>query len=168
LSGLQGCALRAARTDPDDVFGDDLDRGDGVETDGGHEPPTVRDRLEAAAKQLRLAREHDDVDEWDPTAISALEVNLADLLHRHNNVDRGDGIETDGGVDPVAVPPEFDDFPHEARRFVLSQANDAADIRVAINNRVGLSNDDLEADRAGSFTKDELAAVLLALGGPDR
>jgi len=104
LSGLQGCALRAARTDPDDVFGDDLDRGDGVETDGGHEPPTVVDRLEEASKQLRLARSQADK-KWDEAAIGTSARHVDETLDAirelrdRDAVDRGDGIETDGGRD---------------------------------------------------------------------
>jgi len=46
-----------------------------------HEPPTVDDRLEAAAKQLRLARE-DATGKWDQEAIGAIEADTVELLHR--------------------------------------------------------------------------------------
>lgn len=68
----------------------------------------------------------------------------------------------------IAVPDEFDDWPFDARRFVLAEANTAVELRDGINAIVGLSNDDYESDNAGQFTKDELAALLMALGGPTR
>jgi hypothetical protein len=66
----------------------------------------------------------------------------------------------------VTVPDEFESWPFEARRFVLAEANGADDLRRAVNDIVGLPNDHQE-DNAASFTKDELAAVLMALGGPE-
>ena len=66
----------------------------------------------------------------------------------------------------VTVPDEYEDWPFDARRFVLAEANTAVELREEVNAIVGLSNDEFESDQAGSFTKDQLAAVLMALGGP--
>jgi hypothetical protein len=66
----------------------------------------------------------------------------------------------------VDVPDEYEAFPFEAKRFVLAEANTVVEIRRAINNIVGLPNDEIESDHANSFTKEELAAILMALGGP--
>ena len=66
----------------------------------------------------------------------------------------------------VDVPDEYEAFPFEAKRFVLAEANTATDLRRAINNIVGLPNEGLEADNASKVTKEELAAILMALGGP--
>lgn len=46
-----------------------------------HEPPTVDDRLEAAAKQLRLAREQ-ATGKWDQEAIGELHVDTIEVLRR--------------------------------------------------------------------------------------
>ena len=66
----------------------------------------------------------------------------------------------------VDVPDEYEAFPFEAKRFVLAEANTAVEIRRAINNIVGLPNEGLESDSASNLTKEELAAILMALGGP--
>ncbi|WEL29817.1 hypothetical protein [Haloferax volcanii] len=84
---------------------------------------------------------------------------------------RSKTVMTDGGVDvedcEVTVPDEFGEWPHDAKRFVLAEANSAIDLRVEINNIVGLSNDEFRSDNASSFTKEELAGILMALGGPE-
>lgn len=67
----------------------------------------------------------------------------------------------------VDVPDEFDEWPFEARRFVLAEANDAKTLREAINGIVGLPNEKYRGDNAGQFTKEQLAAILMALGGPE-
>jgi len=51
-----------------------------------HEPPTVDDRLEAAAKKLRLARQ-DAIGKWDEEAIGAIEADTIEVLH-HRGGDR--------------------------------------------------------------------------------
>jgi hypothetical protein len=66
----------------------------------------------------------------------------------------------------VTVPEEYEEWPFEARRFVLAEANDTVALRRKIEEIVGLPHEDVE-DNAGQFTKDELAAVLMALGGPE-
>ena len=63
------------------------------------------------------------------------------------------------------VPDEYDEWPHDARAFVLAEANTAAELRTEIDSLAGLSSE-WEADDCASFTKDELAAVVMALGGP--
>lgn len=66
----------------------------------------------------------------------------------------------------VDVPDEYEEFPFEAKRFVLAEANTVVEIRREINNIVGLPNEGLESDSASNLTKEELAAILMALGGP--
>jgi len=66
----------------------------------------------------------------------------------------------------VDIPDEYEEFPFEAKRFVLAEANTVVEIRREINNIVGLPNEGLESDSASNLTKEELAAILMALGGP--
>lgn len=66
----------------------------------------------------------------------------------------------------LTVPDEADEWPHDARRFVLAEANGAEALRREINNIVGLQHDDYRGDNAGQFRKEEMAAIVLALGGP--
>jgi len=65
----------------------------------------------------------------------------------------------------LTVPDEADEWPHEARAFVLAEANTAADLRQEIDSLAGMTND-ADDDKAAAFTKDELAQLVLALGGP--
>ena len=65
----------------------------------------------------------------------------------------------------VDVPPEADEWEFEARRFAISESNTAAEIREEIDDIVGLGGG-WKSNNAGAFRKDELALVLLALGGP--
>ena len=69
-------------------------------------------------------------------------------------------------MNDIEVPDEYEEFPFEAKRFVLAEANTVVEIRRAINNIVGLPNEGLESDSASNLTKEELAAILMALGGP--
>jgi hypothetical protein len=48
-----------------------------------HEPPTVEDRLKAAAKQLRLARE-DATSKSDEEAIAELHVDTIEVIRRRD------------------------------------------------------------------------------------
>jgi len=68
----------------------------------------------------------------------------------------------------VYMPPKADEWEFEARRYALAEANRLVDLREEID---AISGDDDPAWTAsgrqpGSFSKDELALVLLALGGP--
>lgn len=65
------------------------------------------------------------------------------------------------------VPEEFNDWPHETRSFVLAEANTAKDLRREINALAGLSSEGVENDGAGRFTKEQLATLVMALGGPN-
>lgn len=65
----------------------------------------------------------------------------------------------------LTIPDEADEWPHEARAFVLAEANTAADLRQEIDSLAGMTND-ADDDKAAAFTKDELAQLVLALGGP--
>jgi len=64
------------------------------------------------------------------------------------------------------VPPEYEEWPFEARRYVLAEANTALELREEIDGIVGLNSETEGSDSVLQFTKDEAAAVLMALGGP--
>ncbi|QLH78643.1 hypothetical protein HZS55_15695 [Halosimplex rubrum] len=66
------------------------------------------------------------------------------------------------------VPEKFEggDWPFEAKRYVLAEANTAADLRDEIDAMAGLPADEYPDNGAGRFTKDQLAAIVMALGGP--
>lgn len=64
----------------------------------------------------------------------------------------------------LEVPDGHDDWPFEARKFVLAEANEAADLRKEIDSLAGMTHDDDGAHQ--SFTNDELAQLVIALGGP--
>ena len=68
----------------------------------------------------------------------------------------------------VTIPPKADDWQFEAKRFAVSEANTAAEIREEIDDILGDSDPRwVEIGGApGAFTKEELAMLLLALGGP--
>lgn len=68
----------------------------------------------------------------------------------------------------LTVPDEAEEWPHDARRFVLAEANTTVDLRREIEDIVGLPHHDVSNGdgNAGQFTKEQLAAILLALGGP--
>ena len=66
----------------------------------------------------------------------------------------------------VNVPEGWEDWPFEARAYVLAEANTAVDLREAINDIVGMPNDDIMQDQALNLRKDEAAKILMALGGP--
>jgi len=65
------------------------------------------------------------------------------------------------------VPEEFDEWPFEARSFVLAEANTAAELRQAICNHTGMSFEDVDDGHEGKFTKEQMAVLVRALGGPD-
>ena len=66
------------------------------------------------------------------------------------------------------LPEKASDWPFEARHTALSEANTARDLREDIASVVGSEVVEIpEEPRAVSqFNKRELAAILLALGGP--
>lgn len=68
----------------------------------------------------------------------------------------------------VSLPPEADEWQFEAKRYAVSEANTAAEIRAEIDGILGDGEPrwgETGVD-PGHFTKDELAMLLLALGGP--
>ena len=69
----------------------------------------------------------------------------------------------------LEVPEEFDSdsWPFEARKFVLAEANTTAALRKEICGLAGMSFDKPDSQKAGQFTKEELATLVMALGGPD-
>lgn len=67
----------------------------------------------------------------------------------------------------LTVPEEFEDWPFDAKAFVLAEANGAKALRHEIDSLAGMSHDNENADNAGSFTKAELATLVMALGGPE-
>lgn len=70
-------------------------------------------------------------------------------------------------TDDVEVPDEFYEWPFETRKFVLAEANGAIALREAIDGIVGLDSDNWRSEDPGHFKKQQLAALLMALGGPD-
>ena len=66
----------------------------------------------------------------------------------------------------IDLPDDWQDWPFEARAYVLAEANTAEDLRKEINGIVGMSND-FETNKALNLKKDEAAQILMALGGPD-
>lgn len=68
----------------------------------------------------------------------------------------------------VYLPPEADEWEFEAKRFALAEANRTADLREEIDAIIGAGDPNWTTtdNTAGFFSKDELALVLLALGGP--
>lgn len=68
----------------------------------------------------------------------------------------------------VTLPEEAEDWPFEARHMALSEANSVADIQNEIAAIVGpeyVSETD-ESTKSNALKKQELAAILMALGGP--
>lgn len=63
------------------------------------------------------------------------------------------------------VPDEYEDWPFEARAFVLAEANTSAELRQEIDSLAGMEHDP-DADAHQQFTNDELAQIVMALGGP--
>lgn len=65
-------------------------------------------------------------------------------------------------VDPtLSVPEGFDQYDHDVKRMLLAQ-NDQATLRAAVDGVIGHTDDGNPAN----VTKEWLAVVLLALGGP--
>lgn len=64
------------------------------------------------------------------------------------------------------VPDEFEEWPFDARSFVLAEANTAIELREEINALAGLAGAVDGSDSAAQFTKEELATLVMALGGP--
>jgi hypothetical protein len=68
----------------------------------------------------------------------------------------------------VEMPEKAEDWPFEAKHTALSEANTCNDIREEIRAIVGptMIDEGEEGRDASQFTKKEMAAILLALGGP--
>ena len=67
----------------------------------------------------------------------------------------------------VELPDAAAEWPFEARHLAIAEKHTTADIRGEIVNIVGAGVVSMpDADKAGAFTKSELAAILMALGGP--
>ena len=64
----------------------------------------------------------------------------------------------------LSLPDDFDGYPFEAKVAVLAGENDQADLRAAVDNVLGRSDD---TETPSNVTKGWLAACLLALGGPN-
>ena len=64
----------------------------------------------------------------------------------------------------LTVPNSYEEWPHDARAFVLAEANTAEDLRREIDSLAGMTYD--SDDNPSGFTKDELAQIVMALGGP--
>ena len=65
----------------------------------------------------------------------------------------------------LTVPDKYSEWPHDARSFVLAEANTASEIRREIDSLAGMSHDSA-SDTPGRFTKEELTQIVMALGGP--
>ena len=65
----------------------------------------------------------------------------------------------------LEIPDEYDGWPHDAQAFVLAEANTSQELRQEIDSLVGMSHEP-GTDVPQSFTKDELAQIVMALGGP--
>lgn len=68
--------------------------------------------------------------------------------------------------DGVDVTENWEEWPFEARAYVLAEANTAVELRESINDIVGMPNEDIMQDQALNLTKSEAARILMALGGP--
>lgn len=66
----------------------------------------------------------------------------------------------------LALPDELDEWPHEARKFVLAESNTLEDLRIEMNALAGIPSDVASDPGDSSITKEEVAALILALGGP--
>lgn len=72
-------------------------------------------------------------------------------------------VDTDG----ADVPDGWEDWPFEARAYVLAEANSTLDLRREIENTVGMDSFDEDSDGSvGQFRKAQLAMIVMALGGP--
>ena len=66
----------------------------------------------------------------------------------------------------ITVPDGFEDWPFDAQQLALAERNGMKTLRNRINDIVGMPHAD-EPKCAGNFTKEEMAAILLALGAPE-
>ena len=66
----------------------------------------------------------------------------------------------------LEVPEEFGEWPHEAKAFVLAEANETTDLRNEIHALAGIAGTVEDGTRANSFSKEQLANLIIALGGP--
>jgi len=65
------------------------------------------------------------------------------------------------------LPAGFDDLDHEGKLEVLTR-NGAADIRTEIDRMLGIPKQEYSGSQPFQFNKEELALILVALGGPLR
>jgi hypothetical protein len=68
----------------------------------------------------------------------------------------------------VELPDNAEDWPFEAKHTALSEVNTCQEIREEIRSIVGPEQirDRTDGRTASQFTRKEMAAILLALGGP--
>ncbi len=67
----------------------------------------------------------------------------------------------------VMFPAGFDDLDHEGKLKVLTR-NPAADIRTEIDRVLGIPRQEYSGSQPFQFNKEQLALILVALGGPQR
>jgi len=73
-----------------------------------------------------------------------------------------------GRVDSeVMLPSGFDDLDHEGKLAALTR-NPAADIRTEIDRVLGIPRQEYSGSQPFQFNKEQLALILVALGGPQR
>jgi hypothetical protein len=73
-----------------------------------------------------------------------------------------------GRVDAeVMLPAGFDDLDHERKLAALTR-NAVADIRTEIDRVLGIPRQEFSGSQPFQFNKEQLALILVALGGPQR
>jgi hypothetical protein len=65
------------------------------------------------------------------------------------------------------LPAGFDDLNHEGKPEVLTR-NPDADIRTEIDRVLGIPREEYSGSQPFQFNKEQLALILVALGGPQR
>ena len=73
----------------------------------------------------------------------------------------------DSQVSAVMLPAGFDDLDHERKLDALTR-NPAADIRTEIDRVLGIPRQEYSGSQPFQFNKEQLALILVALGGPQR
>jgi hypothetical protein len=66
----------------------------------------------------------------------------------------------------MTLPPEFESLGHEEKLRALTRKSGAT-IRTEIDRLLGIPNTEYSGSQPYQFSKEELATVLLGLGGPE-
>lgn len=62
--------------------------------------------------------------------------------------------------------PDLEGVPYEHRSAIIAQKNEVGKVRAEIDGIVGLDSSEWNPKNPGQFSKEDLAELLLALGGP--